>query len=74
VEALWHHHAPPGLMAPAARPVRGLIKDALIFQAGTSNPGSMVSSMGLISDVGLIGLFPGEACNKGLKVERVGRG
>lgn len=74
VEALRHHHTAPGLMAPAARPVGGLIKDALIFQAGTSNPGSVVSSMDLITDAGLIGQFPREACNKAPRVEGAGRG
>lgn len=34
--------------------------DALIFQTGTSNPGSVVSSMDLITDAGLIGQFPGK--------------
>lgn len=74
VEAPWHHRAPPGRMAPAARPVRGLIKDALIFQAGTSSPRPMVSSTDLITGAGLIGQFPGEACNKASGVEGAGRG
>lgn len=58
VEALWHPHGAPGQMAPAARPVPALITDALIFQTGTRNPGSVVSSMDLITDAGLIGQFP----------------
>lgn len=60
VEALWHPHGAPGQMAPAARPVPGLITDALIFQTGTSNPGSVVFSVDLITDAGLIGQFSGK--------------
>lgn len=59
-EALWHPHGAPGQMAPAARPVPGLITNALIFQTGTSNPGSVVFSMDLITDAGLIGQFTGK--------------
>lgn len=47
-------------MAPAARPVPGLVKDALIIQAGPSNPRSMASSTNLITDAGLIGQFLGK--------------